>query len=136
MFRASIKKDPMQLANYETPLGDVLVIVWAGLLVLGAVLFLKNILKQDNGYSIAFIVTLLFYFALHLRYGKDAFLYSVNWTYAITLFLALAWRELAGKRWFQVLLLIFVMLLLVNNVQLYSFMMEMTAPNVSFPVWR
>jgi hypothetical protein len=136
MFRASIKKDPMQLANYETLLGDGLVIVWAGLLVLGVVLFLKNILKQDNGYSIAFIVTLLFYFALHLRYGKDAFLYSTNWTYAITLFLALAWRELAGKRWFQVLLLVFVLLLLVNNVQLYSFMMEMTAPNVSFPVWR
>ena len=100
------------------------------------VLFLKNILKQDNGYSIAFIVTLLFYFALHLRYGKDAFLYSANWTYAITLFLALAWRELADKRWFQILLLVFVLLLLVNNSQMYSFMMEMTAPNVSFPVWR
>lgn len=136
MFRASIKKDPMQLATYETPLGNALVLIWAGLLVLGAVLFLKNIFKQDNGYSIAFIVTLLFYFALHLRYGKDAFLYSTNWTYAITLFLALAWRELAGRRWFQILLLVFVLLLLVNNSQLYSFMMEMTAPNVSFPVWR
>lgn len=136
MFRASIKKDPMRLANYETPLGDGLVIVWAGLLALGGVLFLKNIFKKYDGYSIAFLVTLLFYFLLHMRYGKDVFLYAANWTYAITLFLALAWRNLAGKRWFQALLLVFVLLLLVNNAGLLRTMMEVTAPTVQTPVWR
>jgi len=136
MFRASIKRDPMRLANYETLLGDGLVIVWAGLLVLGGVLFLKNIVKQYDGYSIAFLVTLLFYFLLHMRYGKDAFLYAANWTYAITLFLALAWRGLAGKRWFQAILLIFVLLLLVNNAGLLKTMMEVTSPTIQSPVWR
>lgn len=136
MFRASIKKDPMQLANYETPLGDGLAIVWVGLLVLGGVLFLKNIFKQDNGYFLTFIVTLLFYSALYIQYGKDVFLYSTNWTYAILLFLALAWRELAGKRWFQAVLLVFALLLLVNNSHLYQTMMEISAPTVHFPIWR
>lgn len=136
MFRASIKKDPMRLANYETPLGDGLVIVWAGLLVLGVVFFFKNIFKKYDGYSVAILITLLFYFLLYMRYGKDVFLYATNWTYAITLFLALAWRDLAGKRWFQVVLLAFVLLLLVNNAGLLRTMMEVTSPAIQTPVWR
>jgi hypothetical protein len=136
MFRAAIKKDPMQIATYETPLGNGVARVWAGLLLLGAVLFLKNIFKQDNGYFLTFIFTVLFFFALHMQYGKDAFLYSTNWTYAITLFLALAWRELADKRWFQVVLLIFVLLLLMNNSQLLHTMMEISSPSVPWPMWR
>ena len=136
MFRASIKKDPMQLANYETPLGDGLVIVWAGLLILGGVFFLKNIRKQDNGYFFTFILTSLFFFVFYLRYGKDVFLYATNWTYAIILFLALAWRKLADKHWFQIFLLVFVMLLLVNNSHLYETMLRISSPTVSFPIWR
>ena len=81
-------------------------------------------------------MTLLFYFVLHLQYGKDTFLYATNWTYAITLFLALAWRDLSGKRWFQMLLLVFILLLLANNAGLLKTMMEVTAPTVQVPVWR
>lgn len=136
MFRASIRKAPMQLANFETPLGDGLALTWVGLMLLGGVLFLKNIRKQDNGYFIAFIVTLLFYFALHLRYGKDVFLYATNWTYAITLFLALAWRELADKKWFQVLLLVFILLVLMNNAEMYRTMLTISSESVPFPIWR
>ena len=126
----------MQIAEYETLLQNGLAFAWAGLLLLGGIFFLKNIRKQDNGYFFAFIVTVLFYFALHLQYGKDVFLYAANWTYAILLFLALAWRELSDKRWFQVLLLVFVLLLLVNNSQMYQAMMTITAPSAPFPVWR
>lgn len=136
MFRASIKRDPMRLANYETALGDGLALVWAGLLLLGGVLFLKNFRKWDNGFSLAFIAALLFYFLLHLRYGKDVFLYSANWTYAIALFLALAWRELAEKRWFQILLLVFILLLIVNNMSLLETMMRVVAPTVNLPKWK
>lgn len=136
MFRAAIKKEPMQIAQYETVLGNGLALVWAGLLALGGIFFLKNIFKQDNGYFLTFIFTLLFNFALYMQYGKEAFLYSTNWTYAIILFLALAWRELAGKRWLQILLLVFVLLLLVNNSHLLYKMMEISAPSVRFPVWE
>jgi hypothetical protein len=136
MFRAAIKNDPMQIATYETLLGNGLARFWAGLMLLGAVFFLKNIFKQDNGYFLTFIFTVLFFFAFHMMYGKDVFLYSANWTYAITLFLALAWRELADKRWFQVILLVFVLLLLINNSQLLHTMMEISSPSVPYPVWR
>lgn len=74
-------------------------------------------------FPLTFIVTILFYFALHLRYGKDVFLYAANWTYAITLFLALAWQEFSKKRWFQFSLLGFVSLMLVNNTRLILFML-------------
>lgn len=136
MFRAAIKKEPMRLAKYESPLGNGLAVVWAGLLVLGGMLFLKNISKRYDGYSLALVATLLFYFALHLRYGKDVFLYSANWAYAVVLFLALTWRELAGRRWFQVLLFVFTLLLLLNNSFLYRTMLEVSAPHAAVPVWK
>jgi hypothetical protein len=62
-----------------------------------------------------------------MQYGKDVFLYAANWTYAIILFLALAWRELANKKWFQISLLVFVALLLVNNSRLIFTMLNTSA---------
>lgn len=139
MFRASIKKDPMQLARYHSLLGNGLAIAWAGLMILGVILFLKNIkgiLKKENGYFLAFAATILFNFAFYMQYGKDVFLYATNWTYAILLFLALAWRELADKRWFQIVLLIFFLLLLVNNSGMLYTMLKISAPTVKFSIWR
>jgi hypothetical protein len=123
MFRAALKKAPLQIARYETDLGNALVAVWLGFVAVGGLLFLKNLFKQDNRFPFAFILITLFSFALHMRYGRDVFLYSANWTYAITLFLALAWRELSGRRWFQVSLLAFVALLMVNNSRLILLML-------------
>jgi hypothetical protein len=123
MFRAALKKAPLEIARYETDLGNVLVAVWLVLVAVGGLLFLKNLFKQDNGFSFAFILIALFSFVLHMRYGRDVFLYSANWTYAITLFLALAWKELSDKRWFQVSLLTFVSLLMINNSRLILLML-------------
>ena len=123
MFRAALKKAPLQIARYETDLGNALVAVWLMFVAVGGVLFLKNLFKQDNRFPFAFILITLFSFVLHMRYGRDVFLYSANWTYAITLFLALAWRELSGRRWFQVSLLAFVALLMVNNSRLILLML-------------
>jgi hypothetical protein len=136
MFRAAIKRDPMRIAQYETWFDTSVVLVWVILAALGGLLFLKNIRKHDIGFPLTFIVTILFYFALHMTYGKDVFLYSANWTYAIILFLALAWRELAEKCWFQIALLVFVLLLLANNSQLLFAMLENSAPAVTTPIWR
>ena len=130
MFRASIKKDPMRLANYETLLGDLLVYAWVGFILLGVFLFLKNFKKQDNRFFLTFILILLFNFFLHMQYGKDVFLYSVNWTYALILFLALAWRELADKNWFQLTLLVFISFLLINNSQLIFTMLSTSALHI------
>jgi hypothetical protein len=124
MFRATIKKDPMRIAQYHTLLGNSLAYLWLGFVLLGGFLFLKNIRKQDNRYPITFIIILLFNFALHMRYGKDVFLYSVNWTYALILFLALAWKEFSDTRWFQISLLVFIILLFINNSQLILTMLS------------
>jgi hypothetical protein len=130
MFRASIKRDPMQISRYVTDLSRVLVVAWMALAALGGLLFLKNFRRQDNRLPLTFILILLFNFALHMRYGKDVFLYSVNWTYAIVLFLALAWKELADKRWFQVSLLVFIALMMVNNSQLIFTMLSTSALHI------
>jgi len=130
LFRAAVQKDPMYLASYETWFSTSVAYAWFGLLLFGGVLFLKNLLKQDNRYFLTFIFTILFNFALYLQYGKDVFLYSTNWTYAIVLFLALAWREFAKQRWFQMILLVFVTFLLINNSQLLWTMLYISAPSV------
>ncbi len=123
MFRDTQKKAPLAIGRYETDLGKSLVVVWLMFVALGGVLFLKNFFKHDNRFSFAFLFTILFFFALHMRYGRDLFLYSANWTYAITLFLALAWREISGKRWFQVPLFAFIILLMINNSRLILIML-------------
>lgn len=123
MFRASIRKAPMQIAQYYGWYESLVAYLWLGFVALGGVLFLKNLRKQDLRFPSTFIVTVLFYFALHLQYGKDVFLYTANWTYAILLFLALAWQEFSGKRWFQFSLLGFVGLMLINNTRLILFML-------------
>jgi len=123
MFRADIKNTAMQIAKYETPFETAMAYIWFGLVLSGVVLFLKNIRNEDNRYTFAFIITLLFYFALHSRYGKDVFLYAANWTYAIILMMALMWREVSNKKWFQYSLLGFVIFLLVNNTRIILFML-------------
>ena len=123
LFRAAQKQDLLEIARYETALGKGLVAVWIFFAAIGGVLFLKNLFKQDNRFSFAFIFIVLFSFVLHMRYGRDIFLYSTNWTYAITLFLALAWREISNKRWFQIPLLAFIIFQMVNNARLILFML-------------
>jgi hypothetical protein len=127
MFRASIKRTPMRIAVYDTWFGTSVAFIWLLLVLLGGVLFLKNLRMQDNRFFFTFILLLLFYFILHMRYGKDVFLYSTNWTYAIILFLALAWRELANKKCFQIVLFVFLALLLANNSRLIYTMLSTSA---------
>jgi hypothetical protein len=130
MFRDTPRKEPLRIGQYDDPFSNFVAYLWAGFLLLGAVFFLKNFLKQDNRFPLAFILILLFNFVLHLRYGRDFFLYSPNWTYAIVLLLALAWRELAGRRWFQGSLLAFILLLLVNNSKLIHVMLTVSVLHV------
>jgi len=125
------KAEPMRSSEYDTWFGTTLVFFWLGLILSGGFLFLKEWKKQDNRFPHAFILIMLFNFALHLRYGKDIFLYSTNWTYALVLFLSLAWRELAKKRWFQIILLVFLALLLANNSRLIFTMLSVSALHIN-----
>ncbi|HCR70827.1 MAG TPA: hypothetical protein DIW23_05240 [Anaerolineae bacterium] len=130
MFRAAIDGDPMLLATYNTTFNTFLAYFWMGLMAFGGLLFLKNFFKQDNRFFLTFILILFFNFTLHLVYGMDVFLYSANWTYALILFFALAWKEFANKHWFQIILLTFIVLLCINNAQLILTMLNTSALHI------
>jgi len=129
MFLATTK-GVLRVAEYKDAFSSFVVFTWAGFILLGGLLFLKNIFKQDNRFPFAFILITLFSFVLHMRYGRDVFLYSSNWTYAIILFLALAWQEIASKRWFQISLLVFIFLLCINNSKLIETMMTVSVLHI------
>lgn len=124
------KADPVRLSGYETWFGSALAFIWLAFLLLGGYYFLRNFKHREDRFSFAFILILIFNFLLHLRYGKDIFLYSTNWTYAIILSLALACRQLADKRWFQSVLLVFLALLLANNSRLIYTMLRTSALHI------
>jgi hypothetical protein len=124
------KADPMRLSEYQTGFGTLLAVIWAGLCLLGGFLFLRNFKREDQRFPFALITILLFNFLLHMRYGKDLFLYSTNWTYALVLFLSIQWNELSVKRWFQIFLLGFIFLLLLNNFRLIQTMLATSALHI------
>jgi hypothetical protein len=124
------KADPLMISEYRTATGTALVIFWACLLLIGFHQFVRNLKVGENRFELSFLLILLFNFLLHLRYGKDLFLYSTNWTYALVFFLGLSWRQLADKRWFQFVLLFFTGVLLANNGRLIHTMMMTAAQHI------
>lgn len=111
-FKPEINK----LSVYDTYLQTFTAWFWLVLILLGIATFLINYKKYNsNRLSLALIGCMLLNIGLHLRYGKELFLYSPNWTYALILLLGLAWQGFAKDRWFQVTLLIFVVFLMINN---------------------
>jgi len=122
--------NPMHESEYKTLFGTALAYAWLLLALFGVFAFLKNIKKQDNYFAYAFISIVLFSFVFHQQFGKELFLYATNWTYAIVLFLALAWKEFANRRWFQTTLIAFIILLLVNNSRLIFTMLSTSALHI------
>lgn len=116
-FKPEINK----LSGYDTPSQTFTAWFWLGLILLGMIVFLMNYKKyKSNRFSLALLGCMLLNFGLHLRYGKELFLYSPNWTYALILLLALAWQGLANHRWFQITLLVFLVFLMLNNSLLFG----------------
>ncbi len=110
-----------ELSRYDLPIQDAASWFWLALLLLGGVLFLMNLKKNPHlRFSIALIGCMLLNLGLHLRYGKELFLYTPNWTYALILLLGLSWNGIHDRKWFQAVLLIFLFLLAWNNGVLLS----------------
>ncbi len=132
--RIIVRKQPMRdhISEYETVLGTTTTWIWLLLILLSGILFLRNLFSKSSTIklSLALLFTIAFNLALHLTYGKEIFLYSPGWTYAIILFMALAWQDLAKYRWFQSVLAVFLLLLMINNAQFISTMLVTIAPFV------
>lgn len=110
-------------------LGNILVFAWAALLLLSGIFFLWNLIRTRKvDLSLAFLLSLLFNFILHINYGFEPFLYSPDWAYALIFFVGLSLAPLAGNRFFQVVLLVFLILLAYNQVQLFRLILDTIAP--------
>jgi len=59
--------------------------------------------------------SLAFTYFLHMNYGTELLLYSPYWTYLLIFFIALAYADFAGRRWFESMLTVFALTLMVNN---------------------
>lgn len=125
------KPEITELSRYDRPIQHVTAWMWLALLILAGALFVLNIRKNPHRrLSIALMGCIALNMALHLRYGKELFLYTPNWTYALILLLGLAWQGVSDRKWFQALLLAFVILLVWNNGILLSTILDVLALQV------
>lgn len=120
-----------ELSQYDLPIQNLTIGVWLGFLVLAGTLFLLNIKKNPHlRLSLALMGCMALNVGLHLRYGKELFLYTPNWTYALILLVGIAWQRLSNHKWFQALLLMFLFLLAWNNSILILTILDVLASQV------
>lgn len=109
--------------------GSWLARIWFLALTIAAGIYVWRLFRapQKPYLQTALLLTILFNFILHMFYGDDPILYSPDWTYAVVFFFGISYENLAGKKSFQVLLLIFLGCLLINNLDLFRKTLEAIA---------
>ena len=99
-------------------LGQILIMIWTLILVVSGVVFLWNLVRTRKAdLTITFLLCLLFNFFIHINYGQELFLYSPDWAYALILFTAFGLAPFAKNRYFQLGMLVFLILLGYNQWQ-------------------
>ncbi len=110
-------------------LGNLLILAWAILLFIAGLLFLIDLFRRRKvDIRLGLLLCVLFNFCLHLYYGYEPFLYSPDWAYALIFFTALSLAPLAGNKFFQAGLFLFVVGLAVNQVQFFQFIFKTIDP--------
>lgn len=117
-----------KLASYKD-FANVPLALWLILLAGAFALFVKNFRATPHlPLMIGLLGNLAFNFLLHANYGVELFLYTPFWAYALIFFIALAYANLADKKWFQSLLVVFLLILMVNNVWFIFGVLRALAP--------
>ena len=119
-----IAPETFSYSSYDG-LGNILVLFWVVLLLISGLFFLRNITLRGTrkaDLSLAFALSILFNFVLHINYGYEPFLYSPDWAYALIFFVAFSLAPLAKNRLFQGGMLAFLILLAYNQFQFFNFM--------------
>jgi hypothetical protein len=73
------------------------------------------------------VLCILFNLVLHLYYGYEPFLYSPDWAYALIFFVGLSLAPFAGNRILQTGMLIFLLGLVLNQWQFFTFIFDVVA---------
>ncbi|GJQ35236.1 MAG: hypothetical protein JETCAE01_12460 [Anaerolineaceae bacterium] len=103
--------------------------IWLVLLLCAFMMFIKNVhTSKHTPLMLGLLGALGFNFLMHLFYGTELFLYTSYWVYALVLFAALAYSDLAEKAWMQWGLSVFVLLIMVNNFFFVSSIFRALAP--------
>jgi hypothetical protein len=121
-----------QYASY-IGFGSWLVRIWFLGLVAAAALFAWRLIRAPREVSLqaALALNLLFNFVLHMNYGDDPLLYSPDWTYALVFFLGISFEKLSNKKWFQIVLLVFLAALMFNNLEFFRKVLDAVMPFVN-----
>jgi hypothetical protein len=125
------RAEDYKTSKYSTPLQSATEWAWFALLAVAAVFFVKDFKSQNMSLILSLLGCVLFNLLIHLRYGKELFLYSPNWTYAIILLIGISWGNLLARKWFKILIVVFLLLLILNNSALLYTIMENSAPYIN-----
>lgn len=97
-------------------LGNIPLALWLIVLAGSFLFFLKGLRTSPHvPLMLGLLGTLAFNFFLHMNYGTELFLYTPYWVYALVFFMALAYAELAGRKWFEAILTILLLLVMINS---------------------
>ena len=117
-----------RLASYKG-LGNIPLALWLALLAGSFLAFAKNIRSSKHvPLMLGLLGTLAFNFLMHLFYGTELFLYTSYWMYALVFFIALALSEFADKKWFESIVTVVVLALMVNNFWFIFTILRALAP--------
>ena len=105
------------------------VAIWVALFLGAVFLFFKNIRTSPHTpLMLGLLGSVAFTYFLHMNYGTVLFLYSPYWTYLLIFFIALAYADFAGKRWFEAVLTVFAVTLMINNAAFIFIILRGLAP--------
>jgi hypothetical protein len=103
-------------------LGSLLARTWFLGLIVASLIFAWQFLRlpKQSMVQATLVLNLLFNFALHIKYGDDPLLYTPDWTYALVFFFGISFERFADRKWWQIILLAFIIGLLINNLNLFK----------------
>lgn len=131
-FQTYYKYRGVYVVSSYVGFGSWLARSWFLALALAGGFYLWKLIKtpRETHVQSSLLLIILFNFILHIFYGDDPILYSPDWTYAVVFFFGISYERFAAKRGFQVVLLVFLVCLLANNLDLFRRVLEAVSPFV------
>lgn len=113
-------------------IANIPLVLWILIFLSSIFFFLKNIRTDENVPLLLGIVgSIAFNFFLHMNYGTELFLYTPYFTFLIVFFVALSLKPLAGKVWFEVMMILFLSITFINNSNLIYTLLYGLSPYLS-----